>query len=115
MAIQYNSNFDETIPFSDVSYQVALGASVEETFTVPGTALTQYSMKLNYAADSNVFVRLNGTPAVPASGNVGTEQYNEFRAGCDGSQRYVKGGDVVHFITPDTTAYVGVSLRQLPG
>ena len=115
MAIQYNSNYDLTIPFSDVCWQVACGANVEETITIPGTATTKYSMKLNYNEVSNVFVRLNGTPAIPASGNVGTEQYNEYRAGDDGSQRYVQGGDVVHFITPDTVAYVGVSLRQLPG
>ena len=31
MAIQYNSNYDGTIPFSDVSYPVHLGSNVEET------------------------------------------------------------------------------------
>ena len=115
MAIQYNSNFDVTIPFSDVCGQVALQANVEEVFTVPGTATTKYSARLSYISTSNVFVRLNGVPTVPAAGTVGTEQYNEFRPGDDGSQRYVQGGDVIHFITPDATAYVGVSLRQLPG
>lgn len=115
MAIQYNSNFDKTIPFSDVCAQVALQVGVEETFTVPGTALAKYSVHFAYTATSNVFVRMNDTPAIPASGTVGAEQYNEFRPGDDGFQRYAQGGDVIHLITPDATAYVGISLRQLPG
>jgi hypothetical protein len=111
MAIQYNANFIETMPFSDVCAQVNCAASTEETFTVPGSATIQYQAYFEYASDSNVFIRLNGTPAIPASGTVGTEQYNEFKP----IKRYVKGGDVLHFITPDTNAYIGVSLRQLPG
>lgn len=111
MAIQYNSNFDETIPFSDVAIQFTLGSNVEETYTVPGTALAQYQALFAYNQEANVFVCLNATPVVPVSGDVGTQQYNEFRP----EKRYVKGGDVIHLITPDASAYVGVSLRQLPG
>lgn len=114
MAIQYNSNFDLTIPFSDVCVQVAAQANVEETFTVPGTAVNKYSARFSYISTSNVFVRINGVPTIPPGGTVGTQQYNEFRPGDDGSQRYVQGGDVIHFITPDASAYVGVSLRALP-
>ena len=114
MAILYNSNYDETVPFSDVCAQVALAANVEQTFTVPGTTINKYSARFGYISTSNVFVRLNGTPTVPAGGTVGVQQFNEFRPGEDGSQRYLKGGDVVHLITPDATAYVGISLRSLP-
>jgi len=115
MAIQYNSNFDLTVPFSDVCAQYHLQASTEETFTVPGTSTTKYAVRFGYSDSSNVFVRLNGTPTIPGVGTVGTQQYNEFKPGYfDGSQRYVNGGDVIHMITPDTVAYVGVSLRQLP-
>ncbi len=113
MAIKYNSNYDVTIPFSDVCAQVALAANTEETFTIPGAATDNYSARFAYICTSNVFVRLNDTPTIPAGGTVGTERFNEFRPGDDGSQRYVKGGDVVHFITPDATAYVGISLRAL--
>ena len=114
MAIPYNSNYDLTIPFSDVCAQVALGVGVEQTFAVPGDATHQYSVRFTYISTSNVFVRLNGTPTVPGAASVGTEQYNEYRAGEDGSQRYVKGGDVIHFITPDATAYVGIRLMSVP-
>jgi hypothetical protein len=111
MAISYNSNFNETMPFSDVVAQVNCGASVEQTFTVPGTVTTKYQAFLEYASNSNVFVCLNGVPTIPGSGSVGTQQYNEFKP----KKRYVRGGDVLHFITPDATAYIGVSLRQIPG
>lgn len=113
--VAYNSNFDETVPFSDICAQFHLQASTEETYTVPGAATTKYQATFGYTSDSNVFVRLNGTPTIPAAGTVGTEQYSEFKPGYfDGSHRYVNGGDVIHMITPDTTAYAGVSLRQLP-
>ncbi len=53
------------------------------------------------------------TPTVPGAGSVGTQQYGEFRPGSDGSQRYVNGGQTVHFITPDATAYVGIRLMKV--
>lgn len=111
MTIQYNSNYNETMPFSDTCAQIHCLANAEETFTVPGTSTQQYQAYFEYASDSNVFVRLNGTPTVPAGGVVGVQQYNEFKP----QKRYVRGGDVLHFITPDTNAYIGVSLRQLQG
>jgi hypothetical protein len=114
MAITYNSNYDRTIPFSDVCAQVALSARVEQTYTVPGTSTNHYTVKFSYISTSNVFVCLNATPTIPVGDSVGTQQYNEFRPGDDGSNRYVRGGDVIHFITPDTAAYVGVRLMSIP-
>lgn len=111
MAIAYNSNYIETMPFSDVCAQFNCGSNVEQTFTVPGTPTQQFQAYFEYTQGTNVFVRLNGTPTIPSSGSVGTQQYNEFRP----KKRYVRGGDVIHCITPDATAYVGVSLRQLQG
>jgi hypothetical protein len=115
MAILYNSNYDITVPFSDVCVQFNLATNVEDTFTVPGSATNNYSVRFGYTNNSNVFVCLNATPTIPGSSVVGTQQYNEFRPGDDGSQRFVKGGDVLHFITPDAAgAYMGISLRSLP-
>jgi hypothetical protein len=110
MAIQYNSNYDETIPFSDVCAQVAMQINVGESYTVPGAATQNYSARFSFASNSNVFVRLNAAATVPAAGTTATESYNEFRPE---TQRYVKGGDVIYFITPDATAYAGISLRAL--
>jgi len=111
MAIQYNSNYNDTIPFSDVCFQVALATNTDEAITIPGAPTTQYQALFSYTSTSNVFVRNNTAAGVPAGGTTEEEQYNEFRP----YKRYVKGGDVLHLITPDASAYVGVSLRQLQG
>lgn len=111
MAIQYNSNFEGTIPFSDVSVPISLTANTEQTYAVPGVATTKYQAYFSYNANSNVFVRLNNTAAVPALNSAVTVPYQEFRP----EKRYVQGGDVLHFITSDTQQFVGLSLRQLPG
>jgi hypothetical protein len=116
MAIAYNSNFDLTIPFSDVCAQIALVQNTDITYVVPGPPTTKYAARFSMTSITTVFIRLNGVPTIPAPNTVNQEQYNEMRAGADNTQRYVNGGDVIHFITPTAAAvYVGVSLRQLPG
>lgn len=111
MTIPYNANYIETMPFSDTCVQVHCLANTEETFTVPGNETQQYQAYFEYTADSVVFVCKNATPTIPAGGTVGTEPYNEFKP----KKRYVRGGDILHFISPDASAYIGVSLRQLQG
>jgi hypothetical protein len=116
MAVLYNSNFDLTIPFSDVCVQVALVANIDQTFTVPGTGINKYAARFTYSSNSNVFVGYNNAPTTPPGNTVGVQAYNEFKPGYDRTQRYVQGGDVLHFNSPDAAgAYVGISLRALPG
>ena len=114
MAILYNSNYDLTMPFSDVCVQVHLTNAAVQTFTVPGAATNNYSGRFTYNATSNVFIAINAVPVILGPDTVGTQPYNEYRPGDDGSQRYLKGGDVVQFATPDAAAYVGLSLRTIP-
>lgn len=109
MTIPWNANYIETMPFSDTCIQVACGTNVEETWTVPGPETSEYQAYFEYNSISNVFICKNAAPTIPSAGTVGEQQYNEFRP----KKRYVKGGDVLHFITPDASAYIGVSLRQL--
>ena len=52
-----------------------------------------------------------GDVLIVLSGSVGSQPYNEFKP----KKRYVRGGDVLQLITPDATAYVGVTLRQIQG
>lgn len=113
MAILYNANYDLTIPFSDVSIQVSLTANVVQTFTIPGTNTQKYSARFTYNSISNVFVARNAVPVIPAGGAVNTQLYCEFKPGYDRTQRFVNGGDVIQFITPDAEAYVGMRLMQL--
>lgn len=112
MAIPYNSNYDETIPFSDVNAQFALAANANATFTVPGPATSKYSARFSFISTANIFVCINSAVVIPAPGTSTTQQYCEFRPE---TQRYVQGGDVINVNTSDTTAYVGLSLRQLQG
>ena|ERR1700679_3895456 len=116
MTIAYNSNFNDTTSFSDTCVQLALAVGVEQTYTVPGAATARYQVRFSYISTSNIFVGLNVTAATVGAGLQTTTNYLEFRpGGLDGSKRYAKGGDVLHFITPDATAYVGIALEQLPG
>jgi len=111
MAIPYNSNYDVTIPFSDVNYPVALATNTPKSITVPGPVTSQYQALFSYTSTSNVFVRLNTNAVVPSPNTANSLQYNEFRP----DKRYVKGGDIIYLVSPDASAYVGVSLRQLQG
>lgn len=111
MAIAYNSNYIETLPFSDTCKQFTLVSGSEQTWTIPGNATQQYQAYFGYNDTANVFVSNNVTPTIPTSNTNDSQQYTEFRP----KKRYVKGGDVIHFLTPDDTVYMGVSLRQLQG
>lgn len=114
MSTLYSTNYDLTMPFVDDSTQFFLAAASDEIYTVPGTSQDVYSVRFSYTESSNIFVSLNDTATIPDGGApVSTQVFTEFRPGGDGSQRYVKGGDVLHFITPDTTAYVGIRLMKL--
>ena len=111
MAIQYNSNYEGTTPFSDVCKQFNLAANTEQTYTVPGTATTQYQAHFTYISTAAFFVCLNGTAASPAGGTNTAVPYNVFRP----CKKYVRGGDVIHLVSPDAVTYVGLELMQLQG
>lgn len=111
MTIQYNANYIETMPLSDTAYQFGLSTNSAQSVTIPGAATVRYQAYFEYASNSNVFVCKNASPTVPSLGSVGSQQYNEFKP----IKRYLNGGDVLYLITPDTSAYVGVSLRQIQG
>lgn len=106
----YNSNFDETYPFTDDTARFALATNVAQTYTVPGTNAVKYKAIFSYNATVNVFVGINTAATVPPAGTNQTTQNIEYRP----YSRYVKGGDVISFMTPDASGYVGVSLWKLP-
>jgi len=110
MTTQYNRNFGDTMIFSDVNARIVLLANAELTYTVPGDNWQKYTVLFSYTQDANVFVGYNVTAAIPADGTVASTGIIEFKP----YERYVKGGDVLHFITPDTKVWMGISLRALP-
>lgn len=109
-ASPFVSSFNGTVPVSQAAAQVAMGAGVAETYTVPGDRNKKYTAIFGYNGSSNVFVGFNTTAAVPGAGTVTTLTQVEL---CP-EKRYVIGGDVLSFITPDTTAYASVSLLAIP-
>jgi hypothetical protein len=114
MSVPYNANYDLTMPFVDDSARIALGVGVEQVYTVPGVPTDKFSARFSYTSTSNVFVRRNSAPTTPGAASVSSQSESEYRPGADGSQRYVSGGDTLHFLTPDATAYVGVRLMKVP-
>jgi hypothetical protein len=112
MTTLYNSNYQETVPFSDTCKQFGLAANTAQSWTIPGTPEQYYQATFGYNATSNVFVCLNSAATAPGGGANTSQPYNEMRP----KKRYVRGGDTLSFITPDSTGgYIGVSLRQIQG
>lgn len=109
MAIAYNNNYDGTTPFSDTCTQFALSVGTEQTYTIPGTDTNAYVAYFGYNSTSNIYVRLNGTAASPAPGASSSTPNQALRP----LKRFVKGGDILHFITPDATAQCSVELMSL--
>ena len=107
---RYQRNFQETFPFSNTSINILLEASTAISYTVPGTASQIYRAKFSVSYDADVWVILNGTAAVPTSNTVAATA-NQERIDA-WFQRYVKGGDVLSFISTGTPQ-VGVSFLQV--
>lgn len=112
MATPYSCNFDHSKPFSDTCAQFNLAANTQQTYTVPGTEAQKYRAKFTFSSNSNVFIGLNVTAASPGGGANTTTGNLQFKPD---EPMYVKGGDIIHLISPDTAgAYVGISLLSIP-
>jgi hypothetical protein len=103
----YAENFDGCQPFSNTSVNILLAASTDLSWTVPGTATQLYRARFSISTSADAFVCNGATAQVPVSNTV-TSTPNQQRID-DGLCLYVKGGDVLHFIST-TTPQVGVSL-----
>lgn len=110
MVLRYTSSFDQTISFSDTDAQLSLVANSVLTYTLPGDNTFRYTVLFGYASNSNVYVGLNETATIAASDSITTTENIEFKP----KKRYARGGDVLSFVTPDTTAYMGISVRSIP-
>lgn len=112
MSIRYTSSFDETIAFSDTDAQFSLAANAAQSWTVPGTSNQKFNLLFGMSSNANVFVGYNVIATVAGAGTHTTTQGIEFIT--PDSKRYAIGGDVLSLVTPDTTAYVGISVRSIP-
>jgi len=110
---KYNMNFDNCFPFSDETAQIALAATTISTFTVPGPENNQYRCEFSIPQDANIWVGYNITPTVPSAHTVNSanrvERINNYKY-----IRYVRGGDILSFISDSIVTNMGLSLLQLP-
>lgn len=106
----YNSSFSGAFPFSDQAYQIALAANTELTQMIPGTSANTYRVTFSWAYNANVWVGYNKTAAVPTGGTIAATPNLELRP----AVMYVRGGDVLHFISGSIVSDSGFSLLQLP-
>ncbi len=90
--------------FSTNHFSATITNGVEATLTVPTTSQI-WLLSFSYQPGTNVWVARNSTAAIPAGATfvASTSELNP------GSRR-VFSGDVIHFITNNASADVGVSL-----
>lgn len=105
------------LPFSINKYSANLAQSTDTTLTIPSTnaqgtgtsnAVARYIAIFSYEPGASVWVANNATAAVPVGATFAAVSSELLP-----TARYVMGGDVLHFITADTTALVGVTLYVL--
>ena len=106
------------LAFSLDKYSATIATSTDTTLTVPSagplgsgtssTSTNKYIAIFSYEPGSSVWVAVNATAAVPAGASFAATTSELLP-----TARYVKGGDVLHFITGDTSATVGVTFYVL--
>lgn len=107
---RFNTNFLGTLPFADIAPQYSLLAGVELTYTVPGGKNKSYRARLSYPNDASVWVAKNTTATLPAPGVMNPNSNCELNP----RFRYVRGGDVLSFISDSDMLNGGISLLELP-
>jgi hypothetical protein len=106
----YNEAYDGCFPFSDTTAQLALAAATALSYTVPGDSSMLYRCEFSWPYNANVWVGYNITATSPGAGTISPNRNIELRP----AVRYVKGGDVLSFISDSIVTDAGLSLLQLP-
>lgn len=106
----YNQNFLETLPFSDLTVQIALAANTALTYTVPGSTGLLYRCEFSWPDAAEVWVGYNIAAVVPSSGTITQKNRIEMNPGRYKGARYVRGGDVLSFISRNIVTDASLSL-----
>ena len=107
---KYNSARNDTKPFSDQCVQLALAATTALTYTIPGTSANAYQATFSWPYNANVWVGYNKTATLPSAGTIAAVSQIELRP----DKRYVRGGDVLSFISTAVVTDAGLELLSLP-
>lgn len=111
MTTAYNFSHEDTCSFSDTTGNIALSANTALTYMVPGTKMDTYRMHFEWAYNANVYVGFNTTATVPTAATITSTSNIEFRP----ANRFVRGGDVISFISSAIVSDGGFSLLKIPG
>lgn len=107
---KYQMNYDHTKPFTTAGVQMLLAESTALSWTVPGNPDQIYRATFRCSSTAEVWVGYNVVATVPTS-NTATGLSNiEFIPLYE--PKYLKGGDVLSFISLATPS-VGVQLLQV--
>jgi hypothetical protein len=108
---KFNTQYDLTSPFSSKTAQFGLNANTALTFTVPGTDRTTYNAVFSFGADANVWVGFNVTATTPTKNTMTNNQSIVLNP----VSKFVRGGDVLSFISISALSDAGIELFSLPG
>ena len=100
---RYQKNFQDVHPFSNNNLNVFLAANTGLVFTVPGLSTQLYRARFRSASTAEIYVGLNVSAAIPTSNTATNAPYQEMLPFDE--CRYVKGGDVLSFISSGTPGF----------
>lgn len=106
----YNKNFQNVHSFSNTNLVVLLAANTAFSYTVPGIVTQLFRAKFRSSFTAEIYVSLNGTATIPSAGS-GSTIANQEMLPLD-ECRYVRGGDVLSFISSSTPGFT-MQLLQL--
>jgi len=110
MTMDTNGNVAFGLPDSNTKYQTVLTASTEQTLVVPETGDATYqrvAAVFSFQPGSTIWYSVNSTATLPTGSFTATTSEQNPQV------RYVRPGDVLHFITRSITAEVGVMFYAL--
>ena len=95
-------------PFSIDNYNATITINSDTTLTTPSYA-SHYVAIFSYQQGASVWTAINATAAIPVGAS-----FASTTSTLNPTARYVKAGDVIHCLTGDTSAQVGVTFYALP-
>src|ERR1044071_3193458 len=96
----YQRNFKDTMPFSNTCMSAVLSASTALPWTVPGDSSQIFRAAFRSSFTAEVWVGYNVTATIPTSNTATATPNQEFIPLLE--PKYVKGGDVLSFISAGT-------------
>lgn len=100
-----------TTAFSYDAYTINLVANTPLTLTVPGNNSQKYEVQFSWPYNANVWVGFNLAASIPIDGVITSTPNNELRP----DKRFVRGGDVLSFVSSAIVSDSGVRFLTIPG